>query len=724
MRVTINPFKSFSLICPIMAIEVKTEIDDIVELIKSAKEMTIDQLSNKINVNRDILEEILHFLEEQGYVKLDYRLTNTFVKYVGKPESENEIQSKAQDEVDFDYEFASLSSDVLDKKLNHIRLSINKLLFIELSLDLIQWRNLYVIVNKVLLLLSQKSTTGKKTYERLNEISKQISNLFNSAKQSLYEKKTIQYFQSIKEIYLNLQLMYKLVKDSHLITLSSRIDKLISAVRFYLLINSKKEQLFNLVSQIIDNLRAQDLNLAEANYTKVLKILELRNPYDISEMNKEELIGFSKALSFIINQPKTLDSLDRYSLDSLDRYFKAFLEKCEEFLRKLNLEKIDFDVQIQKDMPGNHDELPDSELLEIEQLKQKFFKSLNALPNAVNLKIPAQNSNKSAVQQQKMELTNPAKTTSPKQSRIEEQRKDLNNLKKVQLLLVKARRLFEENRISEALQTISSAKSTFLLITNKFYLLKKIDVGKEIYALEPKIIERYVSENRERINKIFSEISHKIEELNALLSEKNFKAFNELYLKLRTLLSSIPDNFSAEKNRLRTLLLQKLVQAQVFKAQIVNEKNHRVKTEFFRLRHLFNVAENNGDSVRMLLIYSNLQKLVNSLDDSEFKFVLLTDLDKLYTRVLDLIEKDRLNEYEMFKKSALTLLAKVDEEIKNKRFDSAREYYHKVLLLMKKAPHGFFEENNKLKEKLIKTYNNLISEMESIRKSLAPDIHV
>ncbi|MDK2849340.1 MAG: hypothetical protein PWR32_7 [Candidatus Woesearchaeota archaeon] len=696
-----------------MPVEVKTEIDNIVDIVKKKKEISIDELSKQTNINRDILEEILHFLEEQGYLKLEYKLTNTFVKAVENSGAKVKLQKPAEDD-NFEYHFASLSSDEIEKPASKIRIVLEKLLFLDLSVELFQWKKLFVLTKKVLSLITASiNYFDPITVERLNEVMAQVLSALDSAKRSLIDKNVSSYFERIKELYLLLGQVYRILDEKHLNFLSTPVSKVLQVVKKYVLFNSKKEEIFSLLYATLDALRKQDLNVAEENSKKIIQLLNEQNFYDLSELNQEQKLGLSKALS-IVSSVST-------DLKSLKEYFKNFVSLIEQVIKNITLDEIDLNSEVEKELSESQEDTNTKDVEELKKVKDAFFKQVNEVLNNPD---SSQNFSKQVFSKNQKETSQEQtekKITEPK-SVLKEQgsSEDLENLKKVQVLLVKTKRFFEEKNLQEALKTISLAKASLAKISNRFYLLKKIELGKEIYSLESKLIENFVAENKERINNLFSQISEKIKQLDIYIKQKDFKSFTELYSKLKELVSQIPEQFSIEKNHLQIMLLKELVQAQVLRYQNIDEQFSKVKSEFFKLRNLFEAAEHKKDTLRMMLIYSKMQKLILSLEDSQFKYTLLTDLDRLYLRLLDLIEKERLEKYDKFRSLVDILLQKTNEEIDKKRFDSAREYYHKALLLIKKSPPGFFEENAKLRQKVMETYQKLVSEMEKIKQSLAP----
>ncbi len=701
-----------------MVVEVKTEADAILDIIKNSGEISVDQLSKKTGIQRDILEQILHFLEEEGYIAFDYRLTNTFVKFVDdsvkkeKPKSTSS-ETDEQDN-DFDYEFASFDSESLKKHFSEIELMVHKLIFLELSLDLVQWKSLYLYIKKFLLVLPQATSSLEEHDKvRIKELTNEIESLLEKAKQAIKDQDVINYFTILKKIHLTLTVFYRLFSEKGLSSLNSLLTLILQVTRNYLSINSKKESLFNYVNKVLEGIRKEDAYSVEENYNAIVGLLENENFYEVNQMSDEQKKDFNDALNVLQNQIE--------DTKSIDKYFEKFLKQKDDLLKKFDINKLDLSSEVLGETKSLEKRSSTADDKTLEQLKAALFNELMEINQKLDTEI-SKSQNNAATRNPQVKMSVDTKTQSDlselQNENDEQLSKEQESLKKIQVSLVKIQRLYDEGNLEEALALLSQVKTNLSSISNKYFVLKKVELAKEIYSLESQLIEKYLEENKERINKIFSDIYNRINELDKFIANADRNSFNQLYVKLKELVNSIPDRFSFEKNQLRSLLLKKLIE--IYLAELRNNQQiiDKTKTEFLKLRNLFEISEKRQDYVRMMLIYSKMSNLVNSLRDSEFKLALLKDLDLLYIKVLNAVESDRKKEYEKFKRLFELLVRDVEKSIAEKKFDAASEQFHKLVLLMKKSPQGFFEENAKLKEQMTQLYQKMVSEMEKIKNSL------
>lgn len=74
---------------------IETGVDKLVQLIETKKRLTLEQAAKELGVSLSVLEEWADFLEEEGIITIDYKLTST--ELVARKLSDKEIEHKAKE---------------------------------------------------------------------------------------------------------------------------------------------------------------------------------------------------------------------------------------------------------------------------------------------------------------------------------------------------------------------------------------------------------------------------------------------------------------------------------------------------------------------------------------------------------------------------------------------------------------------------------------------------
>ena len=67
--------------------EVQTEADELIKILESVTEISIPELSKKLKIPESVVEAIATFLEEEGLVSIQYKLTTPYVSLTEKSSS-------------------------------------------------------------------------------------------------------------------------------------------------------------------------------------------------------------------------------------------------------------------------------------------------------------------------------------------------------------------------------------------------------------------------------------------------------------------------------------------------------------------------------------------------------------------------------------------------------------------------------------------------------------
>src|SRR3989338_587238 len=74
---------------------IETGVDKLIELIKSKKRISFQDASTELGINQNLLEEWADFLEEEGIITVEYKLTTPYL--VVKELKREEVTQKTED---------------------------------------------------------------------------------------------------------------------------------------------------------------------------------------------------------------------------------------------------------------------------------------------------------------------------------------------------------------------------------------------------------------------------------------------------------------------------------------------------------------------------------------------------------------------------------------------------------------------------------------------------
>ena len=78
---------------------INTDIDRVISILAQKKRMEIGELAKEANVPVSTLRTWLHTLEEEGYVKLEYKLTKTYVNWLLEGAEGEKVVEEAEEKV-------------------------------------------------------------------------------------------------------------------------------------------------------------------------------------------------------------------------------------------------------------------------------------------------------------------------------------------------------------------------------------------------------------------------------------------------------------------------------------------------------------------------------------------------------------------------------------------------------------------------------------------------
>lgn len=159
---------------------IETGVDKLVELIKKEKRISIKQASTKLGVADSLIEEWANFLEEEGLISIDYKLTTPYL--VDRQLSKQEVEQKRQvfaEEKEILLRKAEHTLDFLNDQGQEIKTIREEFSKFKKDMDkdvsaakkeLAELEETLVSVQKKEKLLEQEVLRGRQATERFSEI--------------------------------------------------------------------------------------------------------------------------------------------------------------------------------------------------------------------------------------------------------------------------------------------------------------------------------------------------------------------------------------------------------------------------------------------------------------------------------------------------------------------------------------------------------------------------
>ncbi len=82
---------------------ISTDIDKLIRAISNNKRINVSDLEKETGINRRIIDKWIRVLEDEGYIKIEYNLTNTFVAWLGVIPTDKEEEEREYEVVEEKY---------------------------------------------------------------------------------------------------------------------------------------------------------------------------------------------------------------------------------------------------------------------------------------------------------------------------------------------------------------------------------------------------------------------------------------------------------------------------------------------------------------------------------------------------------------------------------------------------------------------------------------------
>lgn len=644
--------------------EVKTEADYIVNIVKEKGTISIDELSEKTKIEKDILEQILSFLQDQGLIRTFYKLTTMYIEYVNpeieKLKKQEEIK-KQEFEIPGETGFGkvNIGSGIGKSELiKKAKILVYKVWLYEIASetkDIEKIEQLYSKFNSSLNEILPNINT--QIQDKITSLNNELSQSINKLRYALSERSFLEYYDIINQMYEDVNGIYTRIEEIiNRRSYFNREDNPFVNFKSFLIQdifeNTQKEVLIKKTNELNKAVLEEVVDKIQELYDEIKELFENSEFY--SEFNEKDILKQSEESDFKIgidSESKEI-KIDNTKIDS-----ELSLKEKKELL------------------------IQDKSLLEnsnryFEDAKKKYDEFFELKKN--------------------LEKDHP----NEKKSALDQYIEFLNS----------------ERKLKEVITLLNSSKKAFNQISEEFFLIDKVKLGKKIYTLEKSVLLYYLEVNSYVVAYKKNKISEKISLLKDYAANEKFDLFHNIYIELSKEIESLDAINYEEKTTFLITLSQLLNSVKRRELEVQKQKEKNVKELVTELYSLFEKAKKKNEIYKMYLAYTKMDELVTTLKESKEKYSLNILINDVFISLLDFIDNYKTKEFNKIYKIIESVIEKTEQKIKEEDFNSARNFYKLINPLLKRIPSGFYNEMNQIKKRISNLHIELDKHLNEIKK--------
>jgi hypothetical protein len=319
---------------------IETGVDQLVQIVKQHARVSVEDAAKELGYDKDIIMEWALFLEEEGIINVEYKLTNTFL--VSRTLTKKEIVLKQKEISD--------KKDVVLRKANMLRSMIEKENqgFEELNKEFVSLREEVSkeaeILQKDIADYERLKTLKEEMDSKIIQTRTQMQTAADNLKISLSQDK-IEYTKVLYQMRSDEQALKKLVENSsHVVFTEHALKNQMQAIRQALKkletqLNSEDAKIHETRKNIIDSrkkLLSLKQNIAEKQH-KVIKELESKRKTMQKDVEKSAKMMLSKLAAIKSDETRFEDKLKRHEKAYMMLKEKQRLQKMMENIRADNV---------------------------------------------------------------------------------------------------------------------------------------------------------------------------------------------------------------------------------------------------------------------------------------------------------------------------------------------------------------------------------------------------
>ncbi|HDP73742.1 MAG TPA: hypothetical protein ENN46_02160 [Candidatus Woesearchaeota archaeon] len=329
-----------------MPYQIETEADNIINIIKEKGSISVDDLSKICKIKKDILENTLQLLEQLGFVKIDYKLTNTIVSLKSDVKPDSRQQAEKASLKDMPDTNTESSFDYMPKEADDFfsgaKAQLNRFIALE--------TNIASIFIKITIRALVSSILPKVLpEEERNIFDKEIAGLCEKANEKLFkmiyslnDRQILDFYESLDSYLESLSSLYSRTKERISAEEDSLFNNLISTAVLFKLWGFKKKAFLIQMDEIRESIKNKDLQKTKLSQEKAISLINTGRLYNVNPILGDETASYMNSLKNLANSSDELgfsDEILNMIIPSRDQFNDQLLRLREDIERRSRFRK-------------------------------------------------------------------------------------------------------------------------------------------------------------------------------------------------------------------------------------------------------------------------------------------------------------------------------------------------------------------------------------------------
>jgi DNA-binding MarR family transcriptional regulator len=340
-----------------MPYQIETEADNIIKIIKQKGSISVDELSKQTKIKKKDLENTLQLLEQLGFIKVDYKLTNTFVSVNPKQKADSEQDTdedieKDSNSSDFDLSFGHIPNDE-ESFFSGAGSQLERFFSLETTVDSFFLktlvRSLISGIYKEVYPKEARNLKDKQALRLCEKVNKRISKLIYSVADRQFLD-----FISTTDLFIEAFLeLYDNAKPSLSEETDRAFNNIIRASVLFKFWGFRRKAFIIQLNDIKESIRNKDLLKTKEHTEKAISLLNTNKIYKVNPISAGEAAEYIRSLRDLYSSQPA----QGFSDESLE-FLIPFLEEIESYYEKFReAQKVkESKIKKKEDEPEGQDE--------------------------------------------------------------------------------------------------------------------------------------------------------------------------------------------------------------------------------------------------------------------------------------------------------------------------------------------------------------------------------
>lgn len=694
----------------------KTGVDLLIDLVRKQKSISLDEASKKLNIPAPTLEMWAQFLEEEGELGIDYKLTTPYL-------TDKKTDRRSNKEAKYDFSGTSVENSLnivvdlvpqakekLGKgKLKDAHQDFSKMVqnLKGLSLNTSGWFE------------KNKPEEGKKIKEEIDKITSGISQAGTLARSGEISKAKEEYLDQSKEIQALQERLSQLYSQ-----MKGDVEKeIIQGIETG---NIKTRSL----SQPPPPRKPTKVNIIHTNgkNAEIDKLFDGESKtYVVEDLQAKKGVDYSKAkLVRAVHKPSSnvgeSESLFSGSKEK-DQPRKAKAHEAEEkYKPKTEQERLDelaSETEAEGESYLNHHksktQTPQHESMAqraLEFAKQGKIDEAKVVLNSLYktyMKLPAafikkKNELKLSILKITSELNNKQiqKSQSKEAEAIRNAREKISNIKKLVSMKDPAKALKEFEKLKEDYSKIPAKFGE-----DKTQLLEDLHgVHKSVLSLQKEESEKNFEEIKERFQKAYTRLQESI-------SQRQIAQAKDLYTEISKTYAQMPKGFAEFRLVMQEKILGAYKELILEEQRMLLEKHNKNKNQIKSLVAKVRADISAGETSLVQDDFKKIQSLFENISDAfvNEKGTIQDEILAVELQISRIKIKESKEKIKASKKEVRDLFDRAKNFIKKEQYELANELFSSMTNTLHESPGGFVEQNTKLVDEIYSIYKDVYKKL-------------